>query len=311
MKADAGSGSASSRRRLRRSREAFAAKMLVGAQKASGGVYMKLVTYSSGGGETRVGALEEGEIRPLGGPSMVEFIERGGSPEPGEEPVPLSEARLHAPVERPGKIIAIGLNYEDHAAETGAEIPEKPIVFAKYPNAVIGPGEPILIPPITEQVDYEAELAVVVGREAKNVSESEALDYVFGYANSNDVSSRDLQFSEGGQWTRSKSIDTFCPVGPFIATTDEIPDPQDLSVRCTLNGEVMQDGTTSKMIFSVAQLVSFLSGGMTLEPGDIIITGTPPGVGMARDPQVWLRPGDEVSVEIEGLGTLTNPVEAG
>jgi 2,4-didehydro-3-deoxy-L-rhamnonate hydrolase len=242
---------------------------------------------------------------------MVEFIERGGSPEPGEEPVPLSEARLHAPVERPGKIIAIGLNYEDHAAETGAEIPEKPIVFAKYPNAVIGPGEPILIPPITEQVDYEAELAVVVGREAKNVSESEALDYVFGYANSNDVSSRDLQFSEGGQWTRSKSIDTFCPVGPFIATTDEIPDPQDLSVRCTLNGEVMQDGTTSKMIFSVAQLVSFLSGGMTLEPGDIIITGTPPGVGMARDPQVWLRPGDEVSVEIEGLGTLTNPVEAG
>ena len=271
---------------------------------------MKLVTYSVGGGEPRVGALEDGEIRPLGGPSMVEFLARGGSPEPGEEPVALAEARLHAPVDRPSKVIAIGLNYEDHAQETGADIPEKPIVFAKYPNTVIGPGEAIRIPPITEQVDYEAELAVVIGREAKNVPESEALDHVFGYTNANDVSSRDLQFSEGGQWTRSKSIDTFCPIGPYIATRDEVPDPQALSIRCILNGEVMQDGTTDKMIFSVAELVSFLSRGMTLEPGDVIITGTPPGVGMARDPQVWLKAGDEVSIEIEGLGTLTNPVEA-
>jgi 2-keto-4-pentenoate hydratase/2-oxohepta-3-ene-1,7-dioic acid hydratase in catechol pathway len=159
-------------------------------------------------------------------------------------------------------------------------------------------------------VDYEAELAVIVGGRARNVSESEALKYVFGYANANDVSSRDLQFSEGGQWTRSKSIDTFCPIGPYIATRDEVPDPQSLWIRCILNGEVMQDGTTDKMIFSVAELVSFLSQGMTLEPGDVILTGTPPGVGMARDPQVWLRAGDEVSIEIEGLGTLTNPVEA-
>jgi 2,4-didehydro-3-deoxy-L-rhamnonate hydrolase len=270
---------------------------------------LKLVTYSVGGGEPRVGTLEDGEIRPLGGPSMVEFIERGGSPEPGEEPVALAEARLHSPVDRPSKLIAIGLNYEDHAEETGAPIPEKPIVFAKYPNTVIGPGEAIRIPPITEQVDYEAELAVVIGRQTRNVSESEALDHVFGYANANDVSSRDLQFSEGGQWTRSKSIDTFCPIGPYIATSDEVPDPQALSIRCILNGEVMQDGTTDKMIFSVAELISFLSQGMTLKPGDIIITGTPPGVGMARDPQVWLKAGDEVSIEIEGLGTLTNPVE--
>jgi 2-keto-4-pentenoate hydratase/2-oxohepta-3-ene-1,7-dioic acid hydratase in catechol pathway len=270
---------------------------------------LKLVTYSVGGGEPRVGALEDGEIRPLGGPSMVEFIARGGSPEPGEDTVALAEARLHAPVGKPSKVIAIGLNYEDHAQETGAPIPEKPIVFAKYPNTVIGPGEAIRIPPITEQVDYEAELAVVIGREARNVSESEALDHVFGYTNANDVSSRDLQFSEGGQWTRSKSIDTFCLIGPYIATTDEVPDPQALSIRCILNGEVMQDGTTDKMIFSVAELVSFLSRGMTLEPGDIIVTGTPPGVGMARDPQVWLKAGDEVSIEIEGLGTLTNPVE--
>jgi 2-keto-4-pentenoate hydratase/2-oxohepta-3-ene-1,7-dioic acid hydratase in catechol pathway len=224
--------------------------------------------------------------------------------------VPLAEARLHAPIAGPEKIIGIGLNYEDHAAETGADIPEKPIVFAKYPNTVIGPGETITIPPITEKADYEAELAVIIGRTARNVSESEALDHVFGYTNANDVSSRDLQFSEGGQWTRSKSIDTFCPLGPFIATTDEIEDPQDLSIRCILNGEVMQDGTTSKMIFSVAELVSFLSQGMTLVPGDVIVTGTPPGVGSARDPQVWLKDGDEVTIEIEGLGALTNPVEA-
>jgi len=273
------------------------------------GELLKLVTYSVDGGEPRVGALEGEEIRPLGHEDMIEFIEFGGSPEPGEDTVSLGEARIHAPTTRPQKVIGIGLNYEDHAAETGADIPEKPIVFAKYTNAVIGPGEAIRIPPITEQADYEAELAVVIGRAARNVSESEALDYVFGYTNANDVSSRDLQFSEGGQWTRSKSIDTFCPMGPYIATTDEIADPQDLSIRCILNGEVMQDGTTAKMIFSVAELVSFLSQGMTLVPGDVIVTGTPPGVGSARDPQVWLKAGDEVSIEIEGLGTLTNPVE--
>ena len=271
---------------------------------------MKLVTYSVGNGGPEVGSVEDGEIRPLGHESMADFIGRGGSPEPGEDVVRLEEARLHAPVPRPGKVICIGLNYEDHAEETGAPIPEKPIVFAKFANSVIGPGEPIVIPPITQQADYEAELAVVIGRAARNVPESEAMDYVFGYTNANDVSSRDLQFSEGGQWTRSKSIDTFCPLGPFIATKDEIEDPQDLSIRCILNGEVMQDGTTSKMIFSVAQLVSFLSQAMTLVPGDVIVTGTPPGVGSARDPQVWLKAGDEVTIEIEGLGSLTNPVEA-
>jgi 2,4-diketo-3-deoxy-L-fuconate hydrolase len=271
------------------------------------GELLKLVTYSVDGNGPRVGSLEGEEIRPLAHEDMIEFIEYGGSPEPGEDTVPLTEARLHAPIAGPEKIIGIGLNYEDHAAETGADIPEKPI--AKYPNTVIGPGETIRIPPITDQADYEAELAVIIGRAARNVPESEALDYVFGYANANDVSSRDLQFSEGGQWTRSKSIDTFCPLGPFIATKDEIEDPQNLSIRCVLNGEVMQDGTTSKMIFSVAELVSFLSQGMTLFPGDIIVTGTPPGVGSARDPQVWLKDGDEVTIEIEGLGSLTNPIE--
>jgi 2,4-didehydro-3-deoxy-L-rhamnonate hydrolase len=250
---------------------------------------LKLITYSVSGGEQRVGSLEGDEVRPLAHEDMIEFIEYGGSPEPGEDTVPLGDARIHAPIPRPQKVIGIGLNYEDHAAETGADIPEKPIVFAKYPNAVIGPGEAIRIPPITEQADYEAELAVVIGRATRNVTESEALDYVFGFTNANDVSSRDLQFSEGGQWTRSKSIDTFCPLGPFIVT--------------------MQDGTTSKMIFPVAELVSFLSQGMTLVPGDVIVTGTPPGVGSARDPQVWLKAGDEVTIEIQGLESLTNPVE--
>jgi 2-keto-4-pentenoate hydratase/2-oxohepta-3-ene-1,7-dioic acid hydratase in catechol pathway len=278
---------------------------------------LKLVTYSysTGGGAPRVGQMENGGIQPLGGGSLLEYILHGRSPDrqPSEagEALSLEEASLHPPIARPGKIIAIGLNYEDHAAETGAEIPEKPVVFAKYPNTIVGPGAPIRIPPITEQVDYEAELAVVIGSRAKNVPESEALDYVFGYTNANDVSARDLQFSEGGQWTRSKSIDTFLPLGPYVATRDEIPDPQNLYIRAILNGETVQDGTTSRMIFSVAELVSFLSQGMTLEPGDVIITGTPPGVGMARDPQLWMKPGDEVSIEIEGLGTLTNPVEAG
>jgi 2-keto-4-pentenoate hydratase/2-oxohepta-3-ene-1,7-dioic acid hydratase in catechol pathway len=273
---------------------------------------LKLVTYSIDGGAPRVGYIEDGQVHPLGGANMLEYIEHGrdADRQPGGETVSLDEVRLRAPITRPQKIIAIGLNYEDHAAETGGEIPEKPIVFAKYPNTIIGPGEPIRIPPITEQADYEAELAVVIGRPAKNVSEEEALEYVFGYMNGNDVSSRDLQFSEGGQWTRSKSIDTFAPIGPYIATRDEVPDPQNLYIRCVLNGEVVQDGTTSDMIFSVAELVSFLSHGMTLMPGDIILTGTPAGVGFARDPQLFLKAGDEVSIEIEGLGTLTNPVKA-
>ena len=271
---------------------------------------MKLVTYSVGTGMPEVGILEGDEIRPLGRETMIDFISHGGSPDPGEGVVSLGDARLHAPVPEPQKIICIGLNYEDHAEETGAPIPEKPIVFAKYPNTIIGHGESIVIPPITSQVDYEAELAVVIGRTARNVPKSKALEHVYGYTNANDVSARDIQLGEGGQWTRGKAIDTFCPLGPYLVTRDEVPDPQALSIRCTLNGEVVQDGTTDKMIFPVAELVAFLSTGMTLVPGDVIITGTPPGVGMARDPQLWMKQGDEVTIEVEGLGALTNPVQA-
>ncbi len=274
---------------------------------------MKLVMYSVNNGDVKAGVFEDGEVRQLAGEetSMMTLIEEGAEQQSvGGESVALEDVKLYPPVARPGKVIGIGLNYEDHAAETGADIPEKPIVFAKYPNTITGPGNSIRIPEITKQADYEAELAVVIGRRAWNVEAGEALDYVFGYMNANDVSSRDLQFSEGGQWTRSKSIDTFAPTGPYLVTKDEIEDPQNLSVKCTLNGEVMQDGNTEKMIFSIAEIVAFLSTGMTLEPGDIILTGTPPGVGVARDPQVFLKDGDEVSIEIEGLGTLTNSVEA-
>lgn len=274
---------------------------------------MRLVTYSTqDSAYPRVGRVENGSVRPLAdsGVGIMEIISQGdvSSRSFTGEPTPLEEVRLYAPIKNPQKVIGIGMNYEDHAREIGAGIPEKPIIFAKYPNTICGPGDPIVIPPITSQPDYEAELAVVIGREVRNISEADALDHVFGYMNANDVSSRDLQFSEGGQWTRSKSIDTFCPVGPYIATADEVGDPQNLRVRCILNGEVMQDGNTEKMIFSVAELIAFLSSGMTLVPGDIIVTGTPPGVGSARDPQVWLKDGDEVTIEIEGLGYLTNPL---
>lgn len=269
---------------------------------------MKLVSYSQDGGGPKVGRLEGENIIPLGDGDVMGYIKSGGGGSEGEA-IALGGVKLLAPIQKPEKFIAIGLNYEDHAAETGADIPEKPIVFAKYPNTIVGPEDAVVIPAITEKADYEAELAFVIGREAKNVSASDALDYVFGYMNCNDVSARDLQFSEGGQWTRSKSIDTFAPIGPFVATADEIEDPQDLSVRLTLNGDLVQDGSTAKMIFSVARLVEFLSAGMTLVPGDIISTGTPPGVGSARDPQLFLKSGDTMTVEIEGLGSLTNPVE--
>lgn len=188
-------------------------------------------------------------------------------------------------------------------------IPETPILFAKFANAVVGSGQPVRIPPITDQVDYEAELGVVIGRRATAVSVDDALDHVLGYTCVNDVSARDLQFADQ-QWVRGKTLDSFCPMGPWIVTTDELPDPQTLGIRCYVNNELLQDSSTKQMIFSVAELVSFISQGVTLEPGDVIATGTPPGVGFARTPQVFLRPGDTVRVEIDGIGSLWNPIQA-
>jgi 2-keto-4-pentenoate hydratase/2-oxohepta-3-ene-1,7-dioic acid hydratase in catechol pathway len=211
------------------------------------------------------------------------------------------------PATYPSKILAIGRNYVDHAIEGGAAPPEAPLLFNKLPNSLSAHNAPIMLPAISQKIDYEAELAVVIGRRASRVSEAEALEYIFGYTLINDVSARDLQFGDG-QWTRGKGLDTFAPLGPFITTRDEIADVQALKIEGRLNGEVMQTSNTSKMIFQVAYLVSYLSQGLTLEPGDVIATGTPEGVGVFRDPPVLLKAGDVYEVEIERLGTLRNPV---
>ena len=213
------------------------------------------------------------------------------------------------PIDRPGKIICIGLNYRDHAEEQGVPLPEAPLLFAKWQNALIGPGEPIVIPPIVTRCDYEAELGVVIGSRVRDVSAENALDAVAGYICVNDVSARDLQFADG-QWTRGKSPDTFCPVGPRLVPRDDVPDPQNVAIRAVLNGETRQESTTANMVFGVADLIAYVTRTITLEPGDLIATGTPAGVGAFRDPPAFMQPGDEITIEIEGLGSLTNPVTA-
>jgi 2-keto-4-pentenoate hydratase/2-oxohepta-3-ene-1,7-dioic acid hydratase in catechol pathway len=213
------------------------------------------------------------------------------------------------PIDRPGKIVCVGLNYRDHAEEQGVDLPQAPLFFAKYTTSLIGPGDAIVIPPVVQKCDYEAELGVVIGRTVKNVSRESALEAVAGYLVANDVSARDLQFADG-QWTRGKSPDTFCPVGPLVPAAD-VPDPQALGIRAIVNGDVLQDSTTANMIFPVDEIVSYASQTSTLEAGDLILTGTPAGVGVFRKPQRLLSPGDTVTIEIEGLGELTNPVVAG
>jgi 2-keto-4-pentenoate hydratase/2-oxohepta-3-ene-1,7-dioic acid hydratase in catechol pathway len=213
------------------------------------------------------------------------------------------------PIDSPGKIICVGLNYRDHASESNLALPGRPLLFAKWQSSLIGPGETIVLPPIVSQVDYEAELGVVIGQRTRGAGVDDALDAIAGYVCVNDVSARDAQMSDG-QWTRAKSFDTFCPVGPALVPAAEIPDPQALRIRCTVNGEVLQDSTTAEMVFSVAEIIAFVSEAITLEPGDLIATGTPAGVGMGRNPPVWLADGDEVTVEVEGVGSLTNPVRA-
>jgi 2-keto-4-pentenoate hydratase/2-oxohepta-3-ene-1,7-dioic acid hydratase in catechol pathway len=213
-----------------------------------------------------------------------------------------------APVPRPNKIICIGLNYRDHARESNAEIPKSPIIFSKFNTCVTNPNQAILLPKKSEQIDYEAELAFVVGRKAQNVEKEDAMRFVFGYTNFNDVSARDFQFADG-QWQRGKSCDTFAPMGEFVATVDEIPDPNNLQIQFRLNGETLQNSNTRELIFKIPELIEFLSQSITLEPGDIVATGTPPGVGFARQPPIFLEDGDVTEVEIEGLGILLNPVK--
>ncbi len=221
---------------------------------------------------------------------------------------PVTNVPLHCPIVRPGSVIAIGLNYMDHIRETGASVPERPVVFAKFSSSLAGPYDPIVVDSrLTEQADYEAELAVIIGADARWVAEDRALGYVFGYAVANDVSARDWQRADG-QLSRSKSFDTFCPIGPWITSADEVSSPQELGVRSWVNGEARQDSSTGEMVFSVAQLIAFLSRTMTLRAGDVILTGTPPGVGIGRKPPVYLAPGDTVRCELDLLGAIENRV---
>jgi 2-keto-4-pentenoate hydratase/2-oxohepta-3-ene-1,7-dioic acid hydratase in catechol pathway len=245
-------------------------------------------------------------LRPLQDRLWQDFERPGGT---SKALVHRDQVHLLAPVLRPGKLICVGLNYRDHAAESNMPIPDRPVIFSKFTTAVVGSDQPVLLPTTSNKVDYEAELAVVIGRRAKHVQLEQAMDYVLGYTCFNDVSARDLQFVDG-QWQRGKSCDTFAPMGPYIATLDEIHSPHKLAIKLRLNGQTMQHSNTDQLIFSVPELIAFLSETITLEPGDVIATGTPPGVGFARNPPVFLKQGDRMEVEIEGLDVLVNSVSA-
>jgi 2-keto-4-pentenoate hydratase/2-oxohepta-3-ene-1,7-dioic acid hydratase in catechol pathway len=272
---------------------------------------MRIYQVKSATGDSVFAAEEGGELLALEDPGA-------GCPlplpqdrrlDPAVSVGQVETASLLAPV-RPSKIIAIGLNYQDHIDETGLDKPERPLIFAKFPSSLIGPGGDIVLDDsVTQRADWEVELGVVIGERMRDVPESQALDYVFGYTVGNDVSARDVQFGDV-QWVRGKSLDTFCPVGPALVTRDEIPDPQALPLRTRVNGEVVQDSSTSLMLFGVAELLSFCSRSFTLEPGDLLLSGTPWGCGEFMDPKRSLQPGDVVETEVEGIGTLRNPVVA-
>ena len=285
---------------------------------------MKLLTFSVEN-KTRPGALKGDRVIDLAaaglpaGPhgGLIE-IARGGeamlerarkAEDAAARSYPLSAVKVMAPIRRPSKIIAVGLNYIDHCKEAGLPVPTEPVLFSKFTTSICGPYDDLSWPPsVTKEVDYEVELAVVIGREARDVTEKDALNYVLGYTVVNDVSARDLQFIGAKQWDKSKSLDTFCPYGPYIVTRDEIPDPHNLQVRTVLNGKEMQNSNTKNLIFNVNQIIAYASQGTTLLPGDLIPTGTPFGVGFSRKPPVFLKDGDECVCEVEKIGVIRNRV---
>jgi 2-keto-4-pentenoate hydratase/2-oxohepta-3-ene-1,7-dioic acid hydratase in catechol pathway len=303
---------------------------------------MRLVTFEAGGIE-RLGAELEGGILDLArasreagaegafpeemiallaaGPGAMEGVRQTVDWAVGRGAAALSSTRgllfregdvkRLAPIPRPGKLICLGLNYRDHAAESGVPVPKEPVVFAKFANAVIGHEAPIVLPSTSEEVDWEAELVFVIGRGGRHIPESAALSHVAGYTCGHDVSARDYQLKRGGgQWLMGKTFDTFAPMGPALVTADEVPDPHSLRIRCVVNGETVQDSSTAQMVFSVPQTIAYLSHILTLEPGDVVFTGTPPGVGFARKPPRFLKAGDVAEILIDTLGTLRNPVVA-
>jgi len=283
---------------------------------------MKLVTYKPNNDGPQLGVVIGNTVINLNTisngqlpPDMLEFLQMGDSAMSiasdaivnASGGVGLDTVKLMTPISNPSKVIAIGLNYMDHVRESGIEMPDLATMFCKYPSSIIGPGDEISWQAgLTEQVDYEAELAVVIGKVARSVAQDDAFDYIAGYTNCNDVSARDLQFMPGDQWLRGKCLDTFCPLGPYLVTRDEIADPHNLSIQCRVNGETRQDSNTSEMIYRIPYLIEYLSKAFTLYPGDVIATGTPHGVGAFRQTPIWLKQGDVVTVEIEGLGQLTN-----
>ncbi len=265
---------------------------------------MRMCTFRDGAGQ-RLGLVEGDVVRPLAGRSVLDAIHHAVPAATGD-PVPLDAVELLAPL-RPPKVIGVGHNYRAHAEEIGIEPPSEPRLFAKLASSIVAPGGPIVHPGWTSELDYEGELAVVIGRRAREVPPEDALDAVFGYAVIDDVTARDLQRTEGN-WVRAKGGDTFGPLGPWVTTADEVPDPNSLTIRTWVNGDLRQEGSTADMIFPVSELVAFCSRHFTLEPGDVIATGTPSGVGTWRDPPVHLAPGDVVRIEIDRLGSIEHPV---
>jgi 2-keto-4-pentenoate hydratase/2-oxohepta-3-ene-1,7-dioic acid hydratase in catechol pathway len=275
---------------------------------------MKLVSFSTSDGVVKPGFLfdDTGTILDLtlsGFTSALDVVSKGIRQGSSVRKLPLSDLKLHAPLPNPPRIFAIGLNYRDHAIESGMAIPTTPVVFFKLTTSVIGPGEAIVLPKNSTEPDYEAEFAFVIGKGGYRIPASAWREHVYGYTIVNDVSARDVQFSST-QWSMSKSFPTFCPLGPAIVTADEIADPHQLAIGLSIDGVQLQNSNTRELVFKIPDLIEYLSSITPLLPGDIVSTGTPPGVGLGRNPKRWLRPGESVTVTVEGLGSLTNPVVA-
>ena len=260
---------------------------------------MRIVSYRRDDGAERFGVVDGEFVRDAG----VDLTRLAPEASVGR----LDELTVLAPVPRPGKVVCVGRNYAEHAAETGSPVPERPQLFAKWANAVVGPGVDVVHHAVTAQLDYEAELVAVIGRRAHRVPEAKALDVVLGYSCGDDVSARDLQFGDT-QWVRGKTLDTFAPTGPWLVTADEIADPQALPIRCEVNGEVRQDDTTERLIWDFPELIRYITMFTTLKAGDVILTGTPTGSGSHADPPVWLKPGDVLEIEVPEIGILRNSV---
>ena len=275
---------------------------------------MKLVSFSASNGAVRPGILFDDtktvlDLAPNGFSSILEVIESGTGSTLATSRLSLDDVKLHAPLRNPPRIFAIGLNYRDHARESGMELPTTPVIFFKLATAIVGPGEPIILPRNSTQPDYEAEFAFIIGKGGYRIAAADWQQHVYGYTIVNDVSARDVQFAST-QWSMSKSFPTFCPLGPAIVSADEIADPHQLDISLSIDGERLQHSNTCELVFKIPDLIEYISSITPLLPGDIISTGTPPGVGLGRNPKRWLKPGETVTVTIEGLGSLTNPVIA-